>query len=383
MMDVVRRVRWLVAAAIAVARLASAHEERASDVVPVLDPVPRRLAGVTIQLRHTLAYQLVVENRTGKVLEVLDERGAAFLRLGPAGAEANLTARDWYRTLSAGDVVVPARARADGAAAWTRVATAPAWGWYDRRLRPDEVEVPHRLRDAGVPATVGRWSVALRLGGVPVAVTGRFRFVPPARGAFRARIVSRPDPLPGVRVSLVTGRVPALYLENASDEPVIVLGSAGEPFLRIAPDGTSANVSSPTWLRSGKAPVMLQPVRADASSEPRWELQSASARYAWIEPRAAPLDTEAPRPGVVREWSVTLERGATRARSSSGFRWLRRDDRGEVCREASWSGVAAQSRRPARHQAVWRSITTAAASSRAGSPPRATPSTRRRARRRA
>jgi hypothetical protein len=304
-----KRTLLLVAAAIAVARLASAHEESgASDVVPVLDPLPPALQGVTIQLRHTRAHQLVVENRTQKLLEVLDEAGAPFLRLGPAGAEADLAAPEWYRTLRVADVVLPERAAAGPA--WTRIATAPAWGWYDRRIRPERAVVPHLLHDAGMAAAVGRWSIALRLGDVRTAVTGVFRYVPPARGAFRARLVSPSEPLPGVRVEIVAGRVPALYLENAGGEPVVVLGSAGEPFLRIGPDGTSANVRSPTWLASGKAAVTLEPVRADARDEPLWQRQSPSPRYAWIEPRAAaPAADGPPSPGIVREWQLTLRRG--------------------------------------------------------------------------
>ncbi len=317
-----KRMLLLAAAALAVARIASAHDAGgASDVVPVLDPLPPALAGVTIQLRHTLAHQLVVENHTRKVLEVLDEAGAPFLRLGPAGAEADLGAPEWYRTLRAADVVVPERA--DAGPAWTRIATAPAWGWFDRRIRPEHAVVPHLLHDAGMSATVGRWSIALRLGGVATAVTGVFRYVPPARGAFRARLVSPSEPLPGVRVSIVAGRVPALYLENAGAEPVMVLGSAGEPFLRIGPDGTSANVRSPTWLASGKAAEMLQPVRADASGEPSWQLQSASPRYAWIEPRAAPPAADVPpSPGTVREWDVPVRRGRTSARVHGVVEWV-------------------------------------------------------------
>jgi hypothetical protein len=274
-----RRLVGVVAAlSLAVARPAPAHETAAGDVVPTVDALPARLDGVTVQLRRTLAHQLVVENRTGRVLEVLDEHGAPFLRLGPAGAEVR---------------------RKDG---WARVATIPAWGWFDRRLDPRGIAVPHRTRDAGVPASVAAWTIPMRLGGVPVALAGHFRFVPLASGRVGPRLTSPAEPFPGVHVSLVPGRVPALYLENGGTEPVVVLGTSGEPFLLIGADGTSANVRSPTWRRTGKAAVTDVDAPTDPGAAPEWQLQSRSPRYAWIEFRAQATG-----------WSVPLRRGAETA----------------------------------------------------------------------
>ena len=48
---------------------------------------------------------------------------------------------------------VPARARnTSQEAAWVRVSADPAWGWYDRRLRTDGVDVPYAMRAAAHPA---------------------------------------------------------------------------------------------------------------------------------------------------------------------------------------------------------------------------------------
>jgi hypothetical protein len=91
----------------------------------------------------------------------------------------------------------------------------------------------------------------------------------------------------------------------------------------MGPDGTSANVRSPTWLASGKAAVMLEPVRADARDEPLWQRQSPSPRYAWIEPRAAaPAVDIPPPPGIVREWQVTLRRGRTTVPVRGVVEWV-------------------------------------------------------------
>ena len=273
-----RAVACALAAAL-LARPAAAHHAGAtSDVVPVLDPAPRALAGVTVQLTYTLGWQLVVENRTGKTLQVLDESGRPFVRIG-------------------------------------RRETVTAWGWFDPRLRPDRVDVARGVLRAGAKTTVGRWTIPMRLNGKPLALTGRFETVPPPDGAFRARLTSG-DPFDDVSVTLMPGRVPALYLVNAGDEDVLVLGADGEPFLRIGPGGTSANVRSTTWRRIGKAAAA-----ADAPAAPRWELQSPTPRYAWIEPRAAAAaswtnDTPS------REWFIVVRRGADEARVTGVVEWI-------------------------------------------------------------
>lgn len=268
------------ASVVVAARIAAAHHAGTpSDVVPVLDPVPRALAGVTVQLTYTLGWQLVVENPTGKTLEVLDESGRPFLRLG------------------------------------RRVGTT-ASGWFDPRTRPDRADVARGVLRAGVKTTVGRWAIPMRLNGKALALGGRFETVPLPDGAFRARLTSG-DPFDGVSVTLMPGRVPALYLVNAGDEDVLVLGADREPFLRIGPGGTSANVRSATWRRSGKAAAP----GANDGGEPRWELQSPSPRYAWIEARAAAAaswtnDTPS------REWFVVVRRGADEARVTGVVEWI-------------------------------------------------------------
>jgi hypothetical protein len=300
-------------------RRAAAHEDASTSLVVVMDPVPARLARVRIQLQHTLADQLLVENRTGTPLEVLDDHGVPFLRIGPGGAEANLSAPTWYETVAADDRPIPPAARTGAAPVWRRVGTDPAWGWFDRRLRSGP---------AGEQAHAGRWTIPLRFGGVPVALHGRFQPVPPPSGAFVSRLTSPEEPFPGVRIRLMAGRVPALYLENVDAEPVVVLGADGEPFLRIGPEGTSANVRSPTWQRTGKAEVTTTAPAVDARATPDWQSQSAARGYAWIEFRAAPplpapSSTAAARPGaIVRRWRVPLRHGATQAVVAGEVEWV-------------------------------------------------------------
>jgi hypothetical protein len=149
--------------------------------------------------------------------------------------------------------------------------------------------------------------------------------VPRAEGTFAARVTSGDEPFPGVRVRLVSGLVPALYLENTGNEEVTVLGAAEEPFLRIGPRGTSANLLSPTWQRSGKAEVTSTAKAVDPEAAPVWQQQSASPRYAWIEFRASRPEGSvgtAIEQGVVGRWGVPLRRGLQRAVVSGVVEWV-------------------------------------------------------------
>jgi hypothetical protein len=304
---------------------AQAHETSHDRVAVTMDPAPARLAGVRIRLQRTLGDQLLVENRTGTVLEVLDDSGVAFLRVGPAGAEANLAAPAWYETVSTEGAQIPPAARTGARSRWVRIASDPAWGWFDRRLRAGDVARSDGVGRRARAAARDRWTIPLRFGGVPVALHGRFRAMPPPRGIFIPRLTSSEEPFPGVRVQLMAGRVPGLYLENTSDEPVVVLGADGEPFLRVGPEGTSANVRSPTWQRSGKAEVTTTASPVDAKAEPVWQRQSATPRYSWIEFRAAPPTREPAvgrARGTIGRWEVPLRHGDDGAVIGGEIEWI-------------------------------------------------------------
>jgi hypothetical protein len=190
-----------------------------------------------------------------------------------------------------------------------------AWGWFDPRIRPDRVDVARGVLRVGAKATVGRWAIPMRLNGKPLALTGRFETMPPPDGAFRARLTSG-DPFDGVSVTLMPGpRARALSRQRERRR------RAGARRRRravpaIGPSGTSANVRSATWRRIGKATAA-----ADEATAPRWELQSPSPRYAWIEPRAAAAASWTNDPPA-REWSVALRRGTDEARVTGVVEWV-------------------------------------------------------------
>jgi hypothetical protein len=306
----------------AVAGRAAAHGGEGAELRPVLDPLPAALAGMRVELRETLGSQLVLENPTPRTVEVLDETGVPFLRIGPRGVEGNLAAPAWYRTLGPASAV-PASAAPGAEPRWMRASREPSYGWFDPRL---------------AAAGVARWEVPLRVDGERVALSGRFRSEPPATGSYTARLTSPSEIAPGVRVTLLPGRAPGLLVHNASKRPLLVFGADGEPFLRIDAEGVDANLRSRAWQQSARsASVPTQEVVEadalvpDARAAPEWRRVASVPRFGWIEPRA--LVTSAPpeaarngAPTDVLEWGVPMQLGDQRVLVTGVVSWRPRSD---------------------------------------------------------
>jgi hypothetical protein len=268
---------------------ARAHGGRAANVRPVLDRLPAELAGMRVELHETIAPQIVLANPTGRVVEVLDPDGTAFLRVGPQGAYGNVAAPAWFQTYGPG-APVPASAGRGREPRWRRARSEPSYGWFDPRLDAGDVNVTHRVADGAKPAGVGRWVIPLRVDGRPVVLGGRFELVPPPRARWIARLTSPSEVAPGVRVTLLPGRAPGLLVESRSEDVLTVLGDGGEPFLRIGPQGVEANVRSPAWRRSGRAAR----ARSAVVGAGGWQRVAAVPRFGWLDPRAAPEETAPP-----------------------------------------------------------------------------------------
>ena len=213
-----------------------------------LDPLAPELAGVRAQVHRTVAYQLVIENTTDRVLEVLDERGIAFIRIGPTGVEGNLAAPAWYRGYAPDGRVPPSlleriKAGKPPEARWVRARREPTWGWFDARLDAEANETAHDAR---------RFEVPVRIGGVASALRGQF--------------------------------VP---------QPITVLGRDGEPFVRLTPAGVEANLHSATFAEAarlrGGASLALEP---QADAPPHWERLTNVPSYGWVDLRTAYAESD-------------------------------------------------------------------------------------------
>ena len=297
--------------------VASAHGPAAGDELDVrLDPLAPELAGVRAQVQRTVTNQLVIENTTDRVLEVLDERGVPFVRIGPDGVEGNLASPAWYRGYAPDGRVPPdllARiARGEPTEArWVRARREPTWGWFDSR-----VAVPEHAPAAHGPR---RFEVPVRIGGVASALRGQFVPVPKRTGTLAARLISSGELAPGVRIALVPGRIASFLLQSDASEPVTVLGRDGEPFLRLSPAGVEANLHSATFadaarLRGG-ASLALEP---NADAEPRWERLTPTPSYGWVDLRTAYPEDQLPEKIAKGGKRVELLRWAVPVRIGAG-----------------------------------------------------------------
>ncbi|HET9771914.1 MAG TPA: hypothetical protein VFS16_13565 [Acidimicrobiia bacterium] len=281
---------------------------------PILEHVAPAVAGVKIEVAHSVNYQFVARNDSGRTITFLAETGEEYLRIGPGGVEGNLASPAFYDSNDPqGATQFPERAKPgpDVPPIWRRIAAEPAWGWYDHRLHPaDPVLTPEVVR-ANKPAVVGRWAVPIRLGDQPGEVAGRFEYRP-LTGTYTMVQKSPVNPADGVRIQVVpASRVPAVFVENLASEPVVVLGRDDEPFARIGPTVSEVNVKSPTWVEVQQARGQEPSDEADAGAEPKWQQVADSPRWTWLEFRAAAPHTDPPRAIVesdrattVRTWSI-------------------------------------------------------------------------------
>lgn len=282
--------------------VASAPPSAAHEVDPsirtVIDEVDPVVSGLTIEVGTSVTTQLLLANDTDEVVEVLDE-DQPFVRIGPAGVEANLAAPAWYLTNQPfGAASVPDGAHRDAPPRWARVSEEPAWGWFDHRLHPTAVE--GGLGAAPLP----RFEVPMRHGGRDLVVRGhleRRTTIP----RFAAELTALPAAGAGLVVQLLDGRAPGLFLRYDGAGQAVVEGADGEPFLRLGPAGAEVNRRSPTWRFSAQARGEdLTGADTDPSAEPDWAVASSSPSYAWLDPRALIADVgDDP---VVREWTVPV-----------------------------------------------------------------------------
>ena len=121
---------------------------------------------------------------------------------------------------------------------------------------------------------------------------------------FVARVVST-----GREPSVVRARIDdgdrKLELQVEGSHTVIVLGYAGEPFLRFSSAGVDVNDRSPTAVadklaRGGSAPALAPGAAA------HWSRLTAGHRFAWHDHRLGPVPGRSYGDGAVATWSIPL-----------------------------------------------------------------------------
>jgi hypothetical protein len=172
-----------VAAALGPASPAAAHSADAppaSDYRCVVTGLSRPVPGLAVRTVNA-GTQLELVNRTGRAIEVLGYSGEPYLRVAPDGVYQNANSPATYlnQTLTGGPVP-PATATAAAPPAWQKLSGTAAVLWHDHRAHWMAPGRPPAVAAApGAPHRISTWSIPLRDGVTPFAVTGTLDWVPP------------------------------------------------------------------------------------------------------------------------------------------------------------------------------------------------------------
>lgn len=291
---------------------ATAHQPGHGAYRAVVTPPTGLLQGIIVQVHETLAPQVVLEYTGTQTLEILDDQGRPFIRIGPDGVQGDQNATAWYLTYSTATVPLPDSALdADAPANWRTVRAEPSWGWFDPRVNPKRAE--NGLRE---------WQIPVRVGGKPAAIRGRFEAKPRWRGRLEARLTATTLP-EGLSLQMVQGAPPAVLAQYRGQAPLLLLGQESEPYLRLSTAGVEANLRSETWRRYGRNQNL--PLPQEATEEPVWALVSRQPSYTWLEPRADYTGKE-PRAGSprkqVKTWSLPLRVGDQELTLQGTIHWI-------------------------------------------------------------
>ena len=124
-------------------------------------------------------------------------------------------------------------------------------------------------------------------------------------------------PAPGIDVTTEAGAAAALRVVNRGPAELEVAAPGGEPFLRIGPRGTSANVASLYWYRTGNPDGLgALPEGIPRGAPPRWARVSSEPTWTWFEHRLHPAPVTVPpdlyrsqRRQTLSDWSVPVRIG--------------------------------------------------------------------------
>jgi hypothetical protein len=121
---------------------------------------------------------------------------------------------------------------------------------------------------------------------------------------YQTRITAITPAVPGLTMRVI-GHGDQLELTNSSGRDLVVLGYAGEPYLRVGRLGVFANQRSPaTYLNRDRFPTVQLPGQADPKATPVWQRISRDHTAAWHDHRAHWMGSSDPPAVQATPWQV-------------------------------------------------------------------------------
>jgi hypothetical protein len=148
---------------------------------------------------------------------------------------------------------------------------------------------------------------------------------------YQTRITAITPAIPGLSMRVVD-RGDQLELTNVTGRDLVVLGYAGEPYLRVGPAGAFTNRrSSATFLNRDRFPTSQLPTQVNPKAASVWQRISRDPTVAWHDHRAHWMGSSDPpavqaAPWQVQvinpQWRVELRDGRRRIIVTGDLRWV-------------------------------------------------------------
>ncbi|MCG7200773.1 hypothetical protein MD273_13645 [Marinobacter pelagius] len=122
----------------------------------------------------------------------------------------------------------------------------------------------------------------------------------------KASITRHPD-IQGLSALILDAPRPGIMLRYQGDEPLTVLGTEGEKFLRFTRDAVEVNVTSSSWKNLPNAPKLTddEAPREYQSGSASWRTLSRSGIFGWLDPRLSTHEVRDQRHSGT--WSIAVE----------------------------------------------------------------------------
>ncbi len=159
---------------------------------------------------------------------------------------------------------------------------------------------------------------------------------------YHSRVTATKPEVPGLSAQILGGDE-RLEVGWTGQPPLVIIGTQGEPMIRLSSAGVEINELSPSVFLSGEryAQVPL-PANVDPAAAPRWRRIDSAGPFSWYEHRAHWLDDERPaivgdgsEPVTIFHWKVPALLGERPIRLVGALDWV--PDPGAIRAERSSS----------------------------------------------
>ncbi|MEA1079808.1 hypothetical protein [Marinobacter qingdaonensis] len=120
-------------------------------------------------------------------------------------------------------------------------------------------------------------------------------------GVVKASITEQPG-IPGLSTLILDAPRPGILLSYRGNEPITILGTEGEAFLRFSPDRVEAYTGSASWQALPEATVS----KAASTEAGAWITLSNSNSFGWLDPRLNALEGAHGDAGEFAQWRIPI-----------------------------------------------------------------------------